>query len=121
MRNNDIIIIDMKSKLDTVKRFFCTRIPLLSLAGIALCWVIYFVAPRERKSIEDLVGAHWVLMSILVWSCIILGDGILGISPNLINNRPPISGRFIRQFNIVAPYFLRLASSAHAHHKEIQL
>lgn len=53
---------DQKSIGKRIRRFFCTRIPVISLAFMALSWIIYFIFPRENKSIEDLSIEFWKCM-----------------------------------------------------------
>ena len=45
-----------------IRRFFCTRMPIISLEFMALSWIIYFIFPRENKSIEDLSHEFWKFM-----------------------------------------------------------
>ena len=63
----------MKKKLTGFWNFFSTKMPFISVAGMALCWLVYFVAPRGGKSIDDLPLSHWKLMGVIVWALMIFG------------------------------------------------
>ena len=63
----------MRKILTNFRNYFSTKMPFISLAGIALCWLVYFFAPRAGESIDDLPMSHWKLMGVIVWATIIFG------------------------------------------------
>lgn len=62
----------MRKVLLSIRDFFCTKMPIISLVGIALCWFLYLGIPRDR-SIDSMPKSYWNLMGVTVWAVMILG------------------------------------------------
>jgi hypothetical protein len=68
---------ESKSKMKTVWlrfwNFFCTRVPVISLAGIGFCWLVYFLFPRGSTDIGAYSKSFWNAMGVIVWLTMIFG------------------------------------------------
>ena len=62
-----------KPALKQIWHFFCTRMPLISLMGIGLCWLIYLFLPRRGHGINEFMQQYGKTMGVVVWMCMIFG------------------------------------------------
>jgi hypothetical protein len=62
----------LRNILKKGSKFFYTKMPPISLAGMLLSWLIYLIAPRNG-GIDDLTGSYWSIMNCCIWLFVICG------------------------------------------------
>ena len=72
--------------------FFCTKIPVISLVGAAICWVVYLGYPRNGLDINALPHSYWNAMGVITWLIMIFGAlFVISLTAYLI--RRPLPGK----------------------------